>query len=305
MNPVRTIALRRLSSPLLVSLAVHAAILIAWMVLAMQQAAHWQKRKASPLTWIEIQDAPKSKSQDSVREAAERKRVVQTQLQTPATVAPKDALLGQQNQKVDRQTVTESSHASTGSAANPRVQATAVPAKPQSPRASASRTTAIPLSHLGALHVQQLQKRDLAPTPTWAPQLNPRESAPQEYLSGYEKGQTTALNTREYVFFGYFQRIRQRLDLAWTRQLRTQLERYYRRGRTLASEMDYTTRTLVTLNDQGAIIKVQVLEESGAVDLDQAAIEAFNRAGPFPNPPRGVVDARGLIEIRWDFVVRN
>ena len=40
-------------------------------------------------------------------------------------------------------------------------------------------------------------------------------------------------------------------------------------------------------------------------DLDEAAIRAFNRAGPFPNPPNGLLQETGSVDIRWDFILRT
>jgi protein TonB len=48
---------------------------------------------------------------------------------------------------------------------------------------------------------------------------------------------------------------------------------------------------------------VQVVSDSGVRDLDQAAVEAFQEAAPFPNPPSGIVDSDGTIKIRWDFIL--
>ena len=48
---------------------------------------------------------------------------------------------------------------------------------------------------------------------------------------------------------------------------------------------------------------VQVLNDSGIRDLDDAAVEAFKEAAPFPNPPEGIVESDGTIKIRWDFIL--
>jgi protein TonB len=50
-------------------------------------------------------------------------------------------------------------------------------------------------------------------------------------------------------------------------------------------------------------MRVQVVGESGVKDLDDAAVEAFRAAEPFPNPPKGIVDADGTIKINWDFIL--
>ena len=69
--------------------------------------------------------------------------------------------------------------------------------------------------------------------------------------------------------------------------------------------MDYTTKTLVTLNARGDIVRVQLLEQSGTTDLDQAAVDALNKAGPYPNPPKGLINGSGEVQIRWDFILRT
>ena len=46
-----------------------------------------------------------------------------------------------------------------------------------------------------------------------------------------------------------------------------------------------------------------MLTQSGVIDLDSAAVEAFREAAPFPNPPKGMVEGDGTIKIRWDFVL--
>jgi protein TonB len=69
--------------------------------------------------------------------------------------------------------------------------------------------------------------------------------------------------------------------------------------------MEHRTKVLVVLNPSGEITKVQVVSESGTQDLDDAAVSAFNEAGPFPNPPKGIVNTSGLIEIPWEFILRT
>jgi protein TonB len=59
------------------------------------------------------------------------------------------------------------------------------------------------------------------------------------------------------------------------------------------------------LDKRGILSKVQVLSSSGARDLDEAAVEAFQAAAPFPNPPAGIVEKDGMIRIRWDFVLES
>jgi protein TonB len=115
----------------------------------------------------------------------------------------------------------------------------------------------------------------------------------------------TALNTKEYQFYGYFQRIRQRLDRAWVPILKEKLASYYRQGRQLASDMDHITKVVVILNENGEIVRVKIVSESGTRELDDAAVNAFNQAGPFPNPPHGMVDTNHEVQVPWDFILKT
>ena len=65
------------------------------------------------------------------------------------------------------------------------------------------------------------------------------------------------------------------------------------------------TQLQVLLDPNGSIQKISRLASSGFPEIDDAAVEAFNRAGPFPNPPKGMLDSDGLVRIRWDFILKT
>lgn len=115
----------------------------------------------------------------------------------------------------------------------------------------------------------------------------------------------TKLNTKEYKYYGYYHRIKLQLNQWWQPKVREKVTKMVNQGRTMASEENKTTRLIIILNDAGNLVKVQVLAESGVRDLDDAAIEAFRSAAPFPNPPKGIIENDGTVRIRWDFVVET
>jgi protein TonB len=233
-----------------------------------------------------------------------QKRMVQTQKARKTSEAPDSKLLGEQNQHVERQTVSKERLVVT-----PKPGAPAQPTEQQK-QANAEKATrktqSKDLSKLGLAILPKVEP-DVRESPFSPPKKSSGQDGvlAQDYVKGFEEGERTVLSTKEYVFFGYFQRIRERLDLAWNRRLQKQLAKIWRKGRSLAADMDHTTRLLVTLDQGGVIVRVQTIEESGTRDLDEAAIRAFNDAGPFPNPPQGIVDADGRIRIRWDFVLKT
>jgi TonB family protein len=132
-------------------------------------------------------------------------------------------------------------------------------------------------------------------------------SATNDYLKEVKEGDRTMLSTKEFVYFGYYRRIRERLEVAWNGRLRNTLQSYMGGGggRQLASNRDYVTGVIVILDRNGTITAVQLMQQSGATDLDKAAVDAFNEAGPFPDPPAGLVDERGEIRIPWNFILQS
>lgn len=162
----------------------------------------------------------------------------------------------------------------------------------------------IKLSDLGMKIVPKVSK-DFNQQRNWANSQTGETLRGGQYIQGMKEGEVSALNTKEFVFYSYYDRVRKQLDQAWQPILRENIQRIFKAGRRLASHADFVTKTMVTLNQKGEIVRVQLLEESGTHDLDQAAVDALNKAGPYPNPPKGLIDASGLVQIRWDFVLKT
>jgi TonB family protein len=68
-------------------------------------------------------------------------------------------------------------------------------------------------------------------------------------------------------------------------------------------QKDRTTILAVTLNPQGSVTEIKVARSSGLDFLDQTAIEAFEKAQPFVNPPNGLADSHGDIRFTFGFHV--
>jgi len=130
-------------------------------------------------------------------------------------------------------------------------------------------------------------------------------SQSQDYLKNVDKGLETLLNTREFKYYSYYNRIRRQLSEHWEGIVRERVMRIYKEGRTIASSQDRITKLLVVLNSAGLLVNVQVLSDSGVQDLDEAAVDAFRSAAPFPNPPKGIVEIDGTVRIRWDMVLET
>lgn len=129
-------------------------------------------------------------------------------------------------------------------------------------------------------------------------------SATNDYVQEVTLGDFTHLNTVEYKFYGFFHRIRQKLEQFWGKSIKEKADNLFRSGRRLPASEDLITSLQVTLNANGEIVKVKILGTSGVKELDDAAIESFNQAGPFPNPPSDLL-VNGKATIEWGFVVKS
>lgn len=129
-------------------------------------------------------------------------------------------------------------------------------------------------------------------------------SATNDYVEEVALGDFTHLNTVEYKHYGFFHRIRQKLEQFWGKTLHEKANNIFRSGRRLPASDNLITSVQVTLNTKGEIVAVKILGSSGVRELDDAAIESFNEAGPFPNPPQDLL-VNGKATIEWGFVVKS
>ena len=125
-----------------------------------------------------------------------------------------------------------------------------------------------------------------------------------DHLSDIPLGDLTQLNTVEYKYYGFYHRIRQKLEQFWGRSIHSKAAQMARNGRQLALSDEFITALRITLDREGEIIAIRILGASGIRELDDAAVESFNEAGPFPNPPKDLL-VDGKVTLEWNFVVRS
>lgn len=129
-------------------------------------------------------------------------------------------------------------------------------------------------------------------------------SATDDKLDGVANGNRTILSTREFKYFSYYHRIKELLRQYWKPSVETRLYKMWARGNSVNKE-EMVTSLMVLLDEKGKIQKISRVISSGFPELDDAAIESFQKAGPFPNPPRGILEDDGFVRIKWDFVLRT
>ena len=125
-----------------------------------------------------------------------------------------------------------------------------------------------------------------------------------DFVEEVPLGDMTNLNTTEFKYYGFYHRIRQKLEQHWGSSIKDKAKNLYRSGRRMPASENLITSVAVTLDETGKIVDMQIEGTSGVRELDQAAIESFNKAGPFPNPPKGLL-VGGRATIQWGFVVKS
>jgi len=125
-----------------------------------------------------------------------------------------------------------------------------------------------------------------------------------DFLDDLEVADFTKVNSTRYKYYGYFFRIKQTLEGHWGNSLRDKAKLLYYKNSRIPANEDFITQLAIIMDSQGVIEKVSIVSQSGISDLDDAATEAFNNAGPFPGPPKGLIK-NNKVKIKWGFVVKN
>ncbi len=123
--------------------------------------------------------------------------------------------------------------------------------------------------------------------------------APQNDLLKEKLGDEVNVNRKEYLYAGYINRIRQLVNFYWQQNL-DNLPSSVRLARPR-----YTTAVDVILNADGALEFIEVVADSGSTELDDCVVRAFRSAGPFPNPPEGLIQKDGRVYLpEFDWTVQ-
>lgn len=125
-------------------------------------------------------------------------------------------------------------------------------------------------------------------------------SAANDHLKDVEEGDGTYLNTREWKYASFFNRVKQSVGQHWNPA--SQLRLRDPTGVIYGGKDRYTVLA-VTLNDHGMVKDIYVEKSSGIDFLDLEAVHSFERAQPFVNPPPGLFDADAMVRFSFGFMI--
>ncbi|MCA2980817.1 MAG: TonB family protein [Myxococcaceae bacterium] len=119
--------------------------------------------------------------------------------------------------------------------------------------------------------------------------------APNDHLDA-PPGDGTFLNTREWRYAAFFNRVKQAVSASWDPNGRLR-----QRNEQLGLVARLTVMH-VTLRPDGSLADLFVAQSSGLDSLDAEAMRAFEKAAPFANPPAALVE-QGFIRFAFSFHV--
>ncbi|MFY0568622.1 energy transducer TonB family protein [Archangium lansingense] len=122
--------------------------------------------------------------------------------------------------------------------------------------------------------------------------------APNDHLKDAEEGDGTYLNTREWKYASFFNRVKQSVGTQWDPN--SALMRRDPTGQTYSGRDRYTLVN-VTLDENGRVANITIEKSCGLDFLDLAAVESFKKAQPFPNPPSGLLGDDSTVRFQFGF----
>jgi TonB family protein len=117
-------------------------------------------------------------------------------------------------------------------------------------------------------------------------------------LDDVENGDETALSAKQFRYAGFFNRVKRQVAQNWEPGM--VLRRRDPTG-TVFGTKTRVTELRVSLSRRGELANIVVVTASGITELDDEAVRAFRSAGPFPNPPDGLVQKDNLITFAFGF----
>jgi protein TonB len=124
-----------------------------------------------------------------------------------------------------------------------------------------------------------------------------------QYIPGVKQGSFTALNTDQFTYYTFFERMNEQLRYRWVSLVRSYLNGLSEADLSKISRADKYFQIEVVLDTEGKYLKGFIHHSSGDHPIDMTAIDAFQAAAPFPNPPKGLVEDDGYIHLHYNFLL--
>ena len=128
----------------------------------------------------------------------------------------------------------------------------------------------------------------------------PIVSGNQDYLEDLEQDAITSLNTWQWRYSSFFNRMKEAVSRVWSPYNAIQQfdpKGIQVRGRSFISEV------LVTINTKGELVGIELSRSCQVYFLDDEALRAFRAAAPFANPPKALFSGKTTFSFNFAFHV--
>lgn len=115
------------------------------------------------------------------------------------------------------------------------------------------------------------------------------------FVERLKRGEELKTNAYGLDYGQYYLRMRERLQQRWKPQPTVVPAMY--------NYNEIRVTIAIVLNDRGELVDLEVIAPSFFPKYDQAAIDAFKEAAPFPNPPRSIVQDDGKVYVQWGMIL--
>ncbi|MBN8553869.1 MAG: TonB C-terminal domain-containing protein [Deltaproteobacteria bacterium] len=123
--------------------------------------------------------------------------------------------------------------------------------------------------------------------------LSPSAINSPGFLNRLKLGEQLKLNAREFDYGQYIIRMKNKLVQQWNP------------NNTFSPQMvnynEIRVEIAVILNKLGEIVELRTLNPSIFNAYDQEALRALRESGPFPNPPKSLIQDDGFVYMPWSF----
>ncbi len=129
------------------------------------------------------------------------------------------------------------------------------------------------------------------------------QSAISKHIPNVEVAEINAFDTDQgnLTYYTFYMRLNDKIYPRWSNNLEEVLKIIRSQNVGSLKKKVYFTKLEVMLNAKGEYQGHIVVDSSSNRMIDFAAIDAFKRAAPFVNPPKGMVEDDGLIYIPFGF----
>ncbi len=142
-------------------------------------------------------------------------------------------------------------------------------------------------------------RADLTPSKDLLQHAIGKGAGSMDWLKDVDDGEATAVNAKKWKHAPFFNRLSRAVGQEWHPE---PIYMIHDPSGRVYGKKDRVTIVRVHLSPDGKLAGWQILQSCGADFLDDEAVAAFQRAAPFPNPPKDLVEADGQIHFNFGFI---